>query len=345
MFSSSHILLCLLTIKAQGFEPAVRFHRPPADCQTIDYTFKSQGLRLAATLYRPAASAPVIVLVAGSNPGGRADDYLQTTAKTFAANGFAALIFDKPGVGNSEGTYVEMPDLRKRALDVQAAVQSLYTVQGFKPQKIGLWGLSQGGWVLPLAANLEKKVSFIITASGPTVSPMEQDIFARSNELRRDGFSEQQIRIISDFSRRNTYYTSTGQGYDQLKKEEAAYEGQAWFERAKNRIVPPLVPPKYLNHPRLAMFKDKNILLYDPRPTLKHLKQPMLAVFGDQDNVVNAPESIAVLKEIRKSDRIKVKILTFHGANHPMLVPGQMKFVDGYFDTILDWATAQAKAR
>src|SRR3954464_3758925 len=100
----AHLILAIAV--APPFECHIQRHHQPAPCATQDYFFMSRGLRLACTLYKSSSASPVVVIVAGSNPAGRDDRYLQTVAKVFASDGVSALIYDKPGVGKSQGTYL-----------------------------------------------------------------------------------------------------------------------------------------------------------------------------------------------------------------------------------------------
>jgi len=43
---------------------------------------------------------------------------------------------------------------------------------------IGLWGVSQVGWILPIAANLIDEISYTILISGPTVTVGEENYYS-----------------------------------------------------------------------------------------------------------------------------------------------------------------------
>jgi dienelactone hydrolase len=60
--------------------------------------------------------------------------------------------------------------------DVAAGVRFLRTRPDIDPRRIGLFGVSQAGWILPLAAHELGGVSFMILWSGP-VSSVGQEMF------------------------------------------------------------------------------------------------------------------------------------------------------------------------
>src|SRR5205085_1816655 len=64
------------------------------------------------------------------------------------------------------------------AQDADAAIRFLSRQPDLDPHRLGLFGGSQGGWIVPLAAARSKLVSFAVLESGPTVSVGESDAFA-----------------------------------------------------------------------------------------------------------------------------------------------------------------------
>ena len=175
--------------------PCCPFHAEP-------YDFGSEGLRLAGTLYMPATRGPhpAVVWVHGSGPVTRWS--AGSWPLFMVEQGFVVLAVDKRGVGASEGNYRlanggrdNLPHMRRRALDVAAAVQSLAAHPDVDAERIGLIGASQAGWVIPMAAKLGG-VAFTITISGGA-TPI--DVEGRFSELageNTDGGSDLTIDEI-----------------------------------------------------------------------------------------------------------------------------------------------------
>jgi hypothetical protein len=151
-----------------------------------EVSFESQGVRLTGVLHVPAGRGrrPLIVLVHGS---GRitADGQLAGFANRLMDAGFAVCAYDKRGVGRSGGEYANvgvsnserMFDLL--ASDALAAVGALRSRRDIDPGRIGLMGVSQGGWIAPLAASRSAHVRFVVTVSGPAVSVGEEIAYSR----------------------------------------------------------------------------------------------------------------------------------------------------------------------
>jgi dipeptidyl aminopeptidase/acylaminoacyl peptidase len=157
-------------------------HRP----STESLTLTSKDARLAATFHVPGADGPVpgIVLVHGS---GRltAADMLRNSLRPLQAMGFAVLAYDKRGVGDSTGEYTGIgPANSERMFDLLAAdalagVEALARRPEVDRSRIGLVGISQGGWIAPLAASRSRSVAFVVSISGPAVTVGEEIAYSR----------------------------------------------------------------------------------------------------------------------------------------------------------------------
>src|SRR5262249_49832840 len=134
--------------------------------RTEELTVPAGEHQLAATLYLPLAGkpAPSVVFVHGAGPAVREGGY-HDLARHFARKGVAALIYDKRGCGESPGdwTWASLHDLADDAL---ASVELLRGRPDINPDQIGLWGLSEGASVIPIAANRSPKVAFVIAVGG-----------------------------------------------------------------------------------------------------------------------------------------------------------------------------------
>jgi hypothetical protein len=131
-----------------------------------DVSFKNRNVTLAGRVVLPPGNEPhpAIVFVHGSGPGSREE--LVTQADFFALNGIASLVYDKRGCGASTGD-IETAEFSDLAGDALAALALLQKRGDIDPARVGLWGISQGGWLVAEAASLSPDVAFIISESGP----------------------------------------------------------------------------------------------------------------------------------------------------------------------------------
>jgi len=112
---------------------------------TREVTYYSDGLKLAATLYLPEGRAqrlPTALLCHGL----RADRkvFLPAFAEEFVRAGYAALIPDYRGFGESEGQRHRLIS-REREDDIINALTFLAMQSEIDAGRIGLFGISYGG--------------------------------------------------------------------------------------------------------------------------------------------------------------------------------------------------------
>lgn len=159
------------------------------DVITEDIRFKSRGVSLAGTIYKPRHSYVAVVIVHGSDKQPRMREF----AALLAENGISVLTYDKRGVGESGGIYagpevgtnnIDSANLSLLAEDANAAVNILH--QRDKNVPVGLVGFSQAGWIIPIAANQNSLVDFMVLFSGSVVSTLEQLRFQFFTEGKPD---------------------------------------------------------------------------------------------------------------------------------------------------------------
>ena len=149
------------------------------DFTVQDVKFESEGITLAGSILNPKNPVAAVVIVHGSDPVKREMEF----AKRLAKEGIAVLTYDKRGVGASGGVYVgpsvgtnniDPSNLNLLSLDASAAVNTFRTYLKNKKTPIGLVGFSQAGWIIPIAANKNPQVEFMVLFSCPTITTLEQ---------------------------------------------------------------------------------------------------------------------------------------------------------------------------
>jgi uncharacterized protein len=154
----------------------------PAFPATEEIGFASHGATLSGTLVLPE-NQPVraaVVFVHGSGKQTRNLDL----GRRFAEAGIAALVYDKRGSGKSGGEYegqqsVSEKNISLLADDAVAAIEALARHPALKGAPLGLAGISQAGWIAPLAAQRSRAVAkFLLLWSGPVCKVSEEDIYS-----------------------------------------------------------------------------------------------------------------------------------------------------------------------
>lgn len=110
-----------------------------------DVTFDSHGTSCAAWLYRPndSTNPPIVVMAHGfaAIRALRLDAY----AARFAEAGYAVLVFDYRGWGDSAGQPRRVLDIGAQQQDWRAGIAYARSLEGVDTSRVVLWGTSFGG--------------------------------------------------------------------------------------------------------------------------------------------------------------------------------------------------------
>ncbi|MFC8393031.1 alpha/beta hydrolase family protein [Streptomyces sp. NPDC057238] len=129
----------------------------------------------------------LVVYVHGDGPvDATHDDGYKPMWEANAKAGYASLSWDKPGVAGAPGNWLDQ-SMDDRADEAAAAIAWARARPDIDGDRIGLWGASQAGWVLPKIA-AKTPVSFVIAVS-PAINWLQQGRHNLLTELRADGAS------------------------------------------------------------------------------------------------------------------------------------------------------------
>lgn len=159
------------------------------DLSELEYTeisFKhtSGTFNLAGMLMKPKGGGPfpTAVLIHGSGPSRRNSKWYLSIAKYLQDNGIAVLLPDKRGCEKAEGKWLGA-SLEELATDTLSAVGFVKNQNIYRYSTIGLIGMSQGGWIAPVAASQSKDISFVVNMSGATVTTDEQLLYEEIHNI------------------------------------------------------------------------------------------------------------------------------------------------------------------
>ena len=137
---------------------ALPYLRPPGERVEIPY----EGKRLYGILRKPAEAAkpPIAVMCMGlDSTKEEMDDY----ENRFLRRGVATLAFDGPGQGEAEDDFPITPEYEKPVAAVLDYLESRHDVD---LARIGIWGVSFGGYYAPRAAAFDKRIKACVALSG-----------------------------------------------------------------------------------------------------------------------------------------------------------------------------------
>jgi uncharacterized protein len=323
-----------------------RTNPPPPPYATADVTFKSGAIELGGTVYLPPAAPrtlPGIVILQGSTANVRYE--YRFYADHFARAGFAVMVFDKRGHGQSTGDYgaATYDDL---ASDAAAALARLRAEPAVVPSRVGLWGLSQGAVLAPMVAAHAESLAFVVAVSAPGMSIGLCSAYQDSVRVRDAGFGISQAESAAAVDRRLLDWLQTRRPRDEMADQLERLAESPW-RRASS------IPRGLPREPALDGWYWRGRTL-DPLPSWRALRVPALVVFGAADELLPAPASAAnIERALRDGGNPDHTVKTFPSANHmlktlPLVAGGAWDWpraAPGFLDLVTSWMQAQARPR
>ena len=135
---------------------------PPGERVAIPY----EGKTLAGTLRRPhvpkGTKPPIVLMTMGLDS---TKEELLTFEKNFLDRGMAILAFDGPGQGEAEYDFPIRYDYENVVAPVIDWVKA--NVKDVDTDRIGIWGISLGGYYAPRTVAFEKRIRAAVANCGP----------------------------------------------------------------------------------------------------------------------------------------------------------------------------------
>jgi uncharacterized protein len=282
-------------------------------------------LTLGGALWARGRDAVATVLMhPGSGPSDRDNDvYFPPIREHLLERGIAIASFDKRGVGRSTGRW-EDAGIEAQAEDALACVAALREADA--PGPIGLYGHSQGGWVVVEAASRDPDVAFVIANSGPGVTPGEQERYSLQAATRARGVGPRELEEVD-----RLFDRLLALARDRVPLEEVRLlVARESFPAVVEELDFPLLPDDPAVWELVCSIVD-----YDPSPALDRIRVPVLALFGEDDAIVPVEESVRVYREAVLPDLLTV--VAFAAANHRMHVGDPPRLADTYLETVTDF--------
>jgi dienelactone hydrolase len=321
-----------LVWKQQGQEPVHGVRIDPHDNRSIEFE-SEDGTVLHGRLLVPrcAGPHPAVVYIQGSGPVDRHNGPFQTF---LLQQGVAVLSYDKRGYTTDKDAWHE-PDLSQLAADAAAAVRFLATQPGIDAHRIGIFGVSQAGWIAPAAAVEAKGVAFLILRAGAAVSEFETHTHESRQEFRADGLHGLDLDYAVALEREIYRLAMDGQSIAATDHLVAPYVDTSWYKTAFGDG-----PVSETWSAGWWSWAQRNFA-FSATPYLERFDGSVLWFLGGKDeNVPLIPTRAALERAFAAAPGDDHEIDVIKDAPHSFLIPGPNglpHFAPGFFSRINEW--------
>ncbi len=272
------------------------------DAETVEFVSGSNSM--SGTLYLPESSdpAPLLVVYHAASGGSVEFPFYNHLRTSLPRAGIATFLYDRRGTNDQPGEFgtASFEDLARDGIAAAKVLRNHHRIDG---GRIGAWGVSQGGWVAVLAAQLSSDLSFAISVSGPGVSPAEQMSFTSTFHLHEAGFGSTVIETAMSLRAQVDDYYRRPDAESRVRVASLIdrYRAEKWFDLT-------FLPNGGHLPDDVTTAKWYYEMDFDPSVSLRKLDVPLLAVFGAQDRWVPVEASVAAIRSSVRPDLLSVYV-------------------------------------
>lgn len=274
--------------------------------------FQSGKFQIVGDLHIPSQNKryPAIIFVHGDGPAKRGSFRLmRQIINCFLEVGFACLFYDKPGYGSSEGKFSKDQLFYERASILVDAVGFLKKHPFINPKLIGIRGISQAGYVMPMALSMTKDIAFMIAVSCPARNGIEQSAYLVEKQMLCEEYEKEE----AEKAKRYYIQRANAKTYEEYL-EAAEYLDENPFIQSINWGG---IKPRDQFSPR----DPKSESFFTPISIIEKITIPVLAIFGDKDTQIDPfIGAQSYERALKKAGNPFYQVELFPNANHGIMV-------------------------
>ena len=272
--------------------------------------FESGHFKIVGELRIPKSDGkyPLVIMVHGDGPARMT--YFYALKKRFLRAGYATMMWDKPGAGQSTGELSQKHLKSERAQILLNAIEHVKGHPRIATSRIGVWGISQAGHVIPMALLTTEDISFMIMVGCMGETGIQQSGYQIRRQLQFAGLSEEEAieaenHFIQIFYAKSfeQYIEHAKPLYDNPVQRKLGFVSALWDETNWK-----------------PFFPDTEAF-YDPIPVIEKVTIPVLAFFGKLDTQVDPVQGVeAYTKALTKAGNKNFRVELIPNADHDIIL-------------------------
>jgi pimeloyl-ACP methyl ester carboxylesterase len=289
--------------------------RQPQPARVEEITFQSGEFKLVGELRTPAGTGPfpVVLFVHGDAPGANRTFfgmYLPIMERMMRA-GYAVFSWDNPGAGESTGTTDRQQITQQQAQIVTDAIDVMKAYPGIDPRRIGLWGVSMAGYVMPRVLMVSDEVAFMICQSCGSMSGHDEFVYLTVAQGYCGGVPEAatgQLEILlAELDEARTFDT---------------YEGYLHYREVLDELAalgPVAVPNPVASEAGWLANDPAYEFAWSPVHVIEQIRIPVLAIWGERDTKIDPIRAAHAYREVlEQAGNSNYRLEVIPGVDHTL---------------------------
>ncbi len=298
----------------KGFNPSIYIHlkkiakKPKPNFTVKEFTVNSKTNKVFGHIHTPLENKlnTAIIFVGGRGCGVEQTKY-NLYAKFLRKYGFTVVAYHKQGTGKSTGD-CSKATITSLAYDV-ISIKNYLTNQPNNYQKVGVLGVSAGGWTMTKAAE-KTDFDFMISIVGPSTSVKEQQIQsakygAKFYDLNRS--SSNNLMAYLDLMYKAK---ANEKNFEKFQDLLVTAKKEKWNQLLEDTDI----PKNAVDINNLWVRRHD----YNPKKVLNNYNKPFLAIYGDRDWIVPYKENVSALNTYFSNNKDNLKTVVAYNAEHGM---------------------------
>jgi pimeloyl-ACP methyl ester carboxylesterase len=283
---------------------------------THEIVFRSGPFKVVGDLRTPEGSGPypVILFVHGDGPNNRTSGVTYPPImERMHRTGHATFAWDKPGTGESTGRIDRSRLQEQRTQIVMDAIAAIKQHPDIDVSRIGLWGISQAGYVMPRVLERSEDIAFMIAVSCPGAAGVDQGSYLVTAQAVCAGLPEEDADRVEHLISKASWAQSYDE-YVRYKSPLADYPALTAIAQLGFRIE--VAPEDHWHVDDLA-----GEYFWDPITVIERTTIPVLAFFGGNDTQIDPIQGAeAYQSALERAGNANFRVEIIPGTDHNIIV-------------------------
>jgi pimeloyl-ACP methyl ester carboxylesterase len=273
-------------------------------------SFSSGGFEIAGEIIFPDGEGPfpLVIMVHGDGPAYMS--YFPKVKESILKAGYATLMWDKPGFGKSRGKFSDKHLRQERADILLDAISAMQKHPQIEDDGIGVWGISQAGYVIPYALQQTEEIKFMILVGVGGENGIRQTAYYIRAQMMCIGIPEKEAMEAEQHFIGLCYADSFDEYYkcakplvDDPVQREMGFVTAMWTADEWKPKDP----------------TDEGF--FDPISVFEKTKIPALVFFGELDKNVDPIQGMHAYREaFEKAGNSNCKVILVEGTDHNIII-------------------------